>query len=299
MSLKDLDYRENNNNYESPLKNDTLGKFIITEIVFPYTYLSQVKEINKERRTEAEYLEEDYTELIPTFKEGGLAIRCALISYKDGDIWNKTVSQDDMGKYVLNNSFNIFTEVDMLPIDKILNVTTSNGAKFGDVYRLGGDDTFNADGTPKTYNMFPSVKTSRELIELRSRNKTLTDEERNKIKEEYIGRMQVWERLVKSWKELTDDEVETFLKNRLSKRLMLWDPDTQGKKVKYVPVQPGIIFQGKIRKQENSNYFRIVVLEWSKAGNKWTVNNYGDKITKPNNDTLQMAKDLNALDYNK
>jgi len=301
MSLADLDYREERAERQStttPLKDGFIGKFIITKVTYPYNYLQQLARLNEEGKKEAEYLEEEFIEKKPNRLFGGIAVRCALIEYMDPanyNVWNKTWSKSSDGRYIINDRFNIFTEVDMLPVNKIFYAETQSGYRFGDTYRLGGDDTFGKDGMPKTYNMFPSVKTVEELVKYKP---DISDDELKKIKDDFKKRATEWGMLEKVWSELSESDADKFLRNRLARRLMLWDKENKGKKVKYLDPQPGIVFRAKIRKQEDSNYFRLVVLEWSKDSGKWRVENYGEIIANGKTDDLKdLARDLSLSDY--
>ena len=263
-SLDDLMKETSQQTVESPLVDDSIVNVIVYGITFPNQYLRFIEDENRKIAEESQLTGIDMKLKEPSFKEGGVAAQIAVLN---NNSTNEVYIHDSPESDLVIVPAGVIGEIDMMTLPGI------SASQIGDMYRLGGSDKFSGDKL-KTWNMFPSSRTSSYIIEQKIKNnETVTDDDKRKIELDWTERKTKWKELCELWKKLTEAEALNFCMDRLARRFMLYSQKLD--EIKY-SLHEGMIFRAKVKKKEGSKYLRLNVLEWSRQGGNWIVQNYND-----------------------
>lgn len=255
--------------YDSITDGDRL-KLIVLGFEFPKFYLDSIKESDFVKQEQAKAMGLPFTPTMPSHKEGGMVMRCAVIE-RNGQPTIKTVD----GKIKLPNFF-INVNITQLPLPMIHSknkVMADNGKYFGYFEQNKGlSSHLNAKGGVKVISIHPNSgvcndfnsKVFANAIPLGSEDvyADLIKQEKQRISD--------WESAVSIWATLTEDQAITELFDGLSRRFILGYKE----KKKFICQEPeiGMTFEC-IADGKKGKYWRPKTFQWKADDKSWEIFN--------------------------
>jgi len=261
-----------------PVKNGAIVQLMMLGTTQTYLYLKALEAENASRKEEAKELGRPFKPLKPNYKDGGMAIKCAILA-------------QDNEAVPFNQSAIVYFE--MPTPDQIY--AKPNGAF---KYEKGG--TLVAyNGKPKISALIPSAKPS--IIYDEATNKPISIDSLNLddalVKEQYRDlivseeyRVTAWENILKYWDSVTEAKAVEDLGLHFAKLKLLCN--LTDSKVNYILPKLGLTFTAQaVIANEYLNF--VTIDRWNKETKSYTL--YSDlKVTEPTTEDEEYAIELVA-----
>lgn len=283
---------------ENELQNGEIVDVMLLEHTYPSNYVTALNERNTKEKLEAEELGVSFVPNKPSYKDGGISWKYAVIRRARTGIEPDELVFKPSDTGFIEPEYVCYGQLShLMPLDQ-LRATSKNGTLYGDLQREGGTETA-IGGLPAIKPMFDSVKPSRD-----DSDKTVPVEQRMTAdrvpkgqEERYASilqkesiRKQWWNNILKWWKGLTEEQAFKALNSWVSHRLLLC------KKVdtlfEYLEPEAGMIFRAQINRLDGSKYFNINTFSgWKTVNGKWKRDIYSTcEVEKPTEEQKLVAQ---------
>ena len=255
--------------YDSITDGDRL-KLIVLGFEFPKFYLDSIKESDFVKQEQAKAMGMPFTPTMPSHKEGGMVMRCAVIERNE----KPTIKTVD-GKIKLPNYF-INVNITQLPLPMIYgkNKTMYENGKFFGYFEQnkGLSSHLTAKGGVKVINIHPASGVCNDFNSKVYANAIplgFEDAYKDLITKEK-ERQADWESAVSIWNSLTEDQAVTELFDGLSRRFILGYKS----KKNFICQEPeiGMTFEC-IADGKKGKYWRPKSFQWKADDKSWETFN--------------------------
>lgn len=242
-----------------------LVRCLVLDFGYPTAYLKTLAEENKAAKEQAENLGLDFEEKKPSFKEGGVMAKVAII-YR----FDKKEAVFGTGKTPVQPDYSCYTQISMMPPTVIYKKMWSSFTK--------GLMNVKKDGTFWISSILPNT------FEAKNWETGALDP----AKEE--ARQKEWDNIIRSYNELTEEEAHLWLLRKLSARFLFAVERPEG----YGIIKPttGLVFEAKVRRKDKSYLFDLQRFEWDKDVKQYTV--YGNPFAYIDEESVKLATQIIA-----
>ena len=261
--------KDSESSYDSISDGDKL-KLIILGFEFPKFYLDAIKEADFVKQEQAKAMGLPFTPTMPSHKEGGMVMRCAVIE-RNGKPTIKTEDQKiKLPNYFINININQLT----LPMIHERNKKMFETGKFFGYFdqQKGLSSHLDSKGRIRIIAIHPPSGVMQDF-----NSKVYANAVPLGFEDGYVDlirkekeRQADWETAISIWNSLSENDAITELLDGLSRRFILGY--TANKKFICQEPEIGMTFEC-IARSNNSKYWRATTFEWDKATKAWDVFN--------------------------
>jgi hypothetical protein len=254
------------NGERDSIANGELLRCIITSFSMPAAYLKDIEEKNTEIEREANITGIDPVLLTPTFKEGGIVAKVAVLfrqTKKDyGVQWNSLTNE------VTEPNFVCYTQISMMPPPTIYAKSWSSFTK--------GLVNMRQDGNPYIGAILPSAWKAEDF----------TTKVLDPVKEK--ARLAEVQKVLAEYEALSEIGAERYLRQKLAQRFLLVN-NANGKFTLFNP-KIGLQFDAQARRKEGANLFDLQRFQWNSDKRQYDI--YGNLFASIDDESVQMATDI-------
>lgn len=239
--MQDFGYKKKQTT-SSKTESTRLVRYIVLGEGFPQDYLK-----------EAEY---------PSHKEGGLALKYAVIATNDGSGWHE-LPEPEVKTMLQRTPEYIYNK----------NISFGHVARGGAKGENGKVVRAKADGRVIIDDILPNSLPAKDFASGKVATKLTEDEKAGQFKElwqQETERIQAWREILQNWQTLGEDEATELLQSVLSLRLLIYE-HRDGDFYYDLPRQ-GMILEAK-----EGNYGDLIAFDWNKEAKKFDY--YSNGIT--------------------
>lgn len=220
------------------IANGEIVKCIILDFGYPSSYLASLKEENEKAKKDAEDMGLDFEEKKPSFKDGGIMAKVAVLERLDTH--EKVFRIGDNDEYV-EPSYTCYTQISMVPPHVVF---TKKWSSFGK-----GLINLKADGSLYIGNIIPSAFEAQDF----ATKVVIEDKEQE--------RLASWKSLIDSYTQMTELQAHQWLLKALAQRFLLSHKGEKG--FALLKPQTGVVFQARVRRKEGSRLFDLERFQWN------------------------------------
>lgn len=264
-----VEERDTTLNFDMIQDGDIL-KMMIIGFDFPKFYLDGLKEADFVRQEQSKAMGIDFLPTMPSHKEGGLMMKCAVIE-RNG---KSTIKVED-GKVILPKYF-ISCNINQLTLPQVAEKNSKmfeNGKYFGFFEQQKGmSSKYGKNKSVSIINIHPESGVAQDF-----NSKVWANAVPLGFEDAYVDlvekertRKDRWEHSLDQWKNLTEQQAIDELMESLSRRFLL---AYRGEKnFHFVEPCVGMIF-GTTAKASGGKYWRTHSFQWNKKDSLWDTHN--------------------------
>lgn len=272
------------------LQHGELVKVLLLEEVMPPMYLKELQEENAAAKKKAEEEMAEYKEKSPSWKDGGIAWRFAVVQRNrlSGRPEELTFTRDLNDQIELIPGVNIFGMEFQRPPHRLE----------GRMQKKGGSVKPMADGKPKAKDYFPKTFPARDWNEgVTANNIPAGQEEKFKrLIAEEEQRKKAWAELIDRYNNTDPETCKEQLEIVMGRTLFLCHFNEKTGEYEYFKPQKGMRFQAMVDRGKDGErkYFNLKLYDWSQsADNKFRLTYYTDfNVEQPTEKTIALADAL-------
>lgn len=223
------------------LKNGELVRCVLLDSFYPYSYQKELDALNKAEKEKADNLGLEYEPAKPSFKDGGISFNVAVTHRLDNN--NPTIDYKAIANEVTLPSYHCFTGISAITPKMVFDKGWGSFTK-GVLDVKGNGSLYIGKITPDAY---PA----------KNWDTGLPDAEKE------TARLSSWTDLLKMYSQFTEEEAKNYLLKSLSQRY-IFVRKQEDKGFSLIRPRTGVVFEGRVRKKEGTNFFDIERFQWNK-----------------------------------
>lgn len=247
------------------INNGELVRCLVLDFGHPTSYLKALAEENKTAKGQADSLGFDYEEKKPSFKDGGIMAKVAVVYRID----NK---QPVFGtaKTPVQPSYSCYSQITMLPPSVIYEKGWSSFTK--------GLMNVKKDGSFVIGGILPSAFPA---IDWNTKQPDPAKEKERKSK---------WQEILEAYQEMTEEQAHLWLLRRLAQRFLFVSETSEHHSL--LKPTTGLVFEARVRKKDGSFMFDFERFQWDKETKQYVI--YGNPFAYIDQESIEIATNIIA-----